>query len=885
MRWHRKLWHRFRSLSQRQRVDHELGDELQFHLQQQIDEYIAKDMDPAEARYAALRSLGGLEQIKEQCRETRQVGVIESIVHDLRYGIRTLRRTPAFTFVVVLTLALGIGMNTAIFSLVNGILLRPLPYAEPDQLVGLWGISSPKGGILAFLERIHSMDTAAFTADLGYNLSGNGDAVRLMGNEVSYNLFSLLGVKPKLGRLFASGDEKPGQDHLIILSYRLWTERFGGDPEVVGRSITVNDLPRQVIGVMPPDFHFPSRAGELWVPIEVNVADQKSTWGPFFYFMLGRMHPGVDVKTAFAETKAAVLKAVKTYPWTMGKDYGSWVEVSPLQQYSTADVRTTLIVLLGAVGLILLVACVNVANLLLARATVRQREIALRAALGASRRRIVSQLFTESVFLAVVGGTLGSLLAYLSLGILKVVLPADTPRIAEVHVDGYVLGFTLAISILAGLAFGLAPAFHASRPELDQTLRANTQAAGTTRKQNRMSAILVGGEIALAVVLVSGAGLLIKSLRHLSHLDTGFNSDHLLTAFITPTDAFCQKNNFCINFYNQLLNDVRALPGVKNAAVSDTLALDRAEGFNTMATAVEDRPDYSSNSPYMAWVFEVNPSYLSTMEIPLLRGRNFTEFDTQSTPGVVLVSKSMAKIFWPGQDPIGKRLKPSWVKEWRTVVGVVDDVRKYKVASNDYVQTVKGDIYFPAAQGVLVPPEHLTLAVRADQSLDLATLARELPATVAKINSTVPISRIQTMDQIVYDSVAAPRSTMWLFAAFAGLALLLGAVGIYSLISYSVAQRTREIGIRMAMGASKWQVMKMVFGRGSRLTAVGILLGIAGALALTRLMASLLYGVSPKDPVTLVAVSIVVALVAVVATSVPSFRATKVDPTVALRSE
>src|SRR5215510_6566746 len=885
MRWHHKVLLRLRSLFRRQRVDHELSDELQFHLQQQTDEYLAQGMTPSDAHNAALRSLGGLDQIKEQCRETRRVSVIENIVQDLRYAVRTLARTPAFTFVVVLTLALGIGVNTAIFSLVNGILLRPLPYAEPDRLVGLWSISSPKGGILAFQERIHSMDTAAFTIDLGYNLSGNGDAVRLTGNEVSYNLLSLLGAKPRLGRLFASGDERPGQNRLVILSYRLWTERFGGDPNIVGRSVTLNDLPREVVGVMPPDFHFPSRAGELWVPIEVNVANQKSTWGPFFYFMLGRLHPGVDVKAAFAETKAAVLQAVKSYPWTMGKDYGTWVEVSQLQQRSTADVRTTLIILLGAVGLILLVACVNVANLLLARSTVRQREIAVRAALGASRRRIISQLLTESVFLAVVGGTLGSLLAYLSMGILKAVLPADTPRIADVHVDGYVLAFTLAISVLAGLAFGLAPAFHASRPELDQTLRANTQAAGTTRKQNRIAAILVGGEIALAVVLVSGAGLLIKSLWRLSNLEAGFNTDHLLTACVTPTDAFCQKNRLCIDFYKQLLNDVRALPGVKDAAVSDSLALDTTAGFNTIATAVEERPDYSSNSPYMAWGFEVNPSYLSTMEISLLHGRNFTDSDTHTAPGVVLVSKSMARIFWPGKDPIGKRVKPSWMKEWRTVVGVVDDVRKYKVPSNDYVRVVAGDIYFPVAQGFIEPPERLSLILRADKSLDLATLARELPPTIAKINSTVPVSRVQSMDQIVYDSVAAPRSTMWLFTSFAGLALLLGAVGIYSLISYSVAQKTREIGIRMAMGASKWDVMKIILEHGSRLTAAGIILGLAGALALTRLMASLLYGVSPKDPLTFVMVSVVVAVVALAATSIPSLRATKVDPTVALRSE
>jgi putative ABC transport system permease protein len=842
-------------------------------------------MNLSDARNAALRSLGGVEQIKEQCRETRQVSVIENIAQDLRYGVRTLLKTPTFTLVVVVTLALGIGVNSAIFSLVNGILLRPLPYSEPDRLVGLWNMSSPKGGVLAFQERIHSMDTAAFTIDWGFNLSGNGDAVRLMGNEVSYNLFSVLGAKPKLGRLFAAGDERPGQSSLVILSYGLWTERFGGDPNVVGRSILLNDLPREVVGVMPPDFRFPSASTQLWVPISVNVAEKKSLWGPFFYFMLGRLHPEVTVAAARAETKAAILRAVKTYPYKMGKDYGTWADLAPLQQHATMDVRTTLIVLLGAVGLILLVACSNVANLLLARSTVRQREIAIRGALGASRGRIMGQLFTESIFLALVGGTLGTLLAYLSLGVLKSVLPADTPRIADVHVDGFVLGFTLAISLLAGLVFGLAPSFQASRPEIDLTLRANSQAAGSTRKQNRVSALLVAGEIALAVVLVSGAGLLIKCLWRLSNLNVGFNSDHLISAFITPTDAYCQKNGLCINFYQQVMTDVRSLPGVKDVATSDTLTMDRTDGFNTIAMAVEDRPEYTSNSPYMAWEFEVNPSYLNTMQIPLLRGRNFTEFDTQNTTQVVLVSKFLAQKFWPGQDPLGKRIKPSWMDQWRTVVGVVDDVRKYKVPANDYTRIVGGDVYFPIGQGIVAVPEHLTLIVRAGQRADLADLAHELPAAVARVNPSVPVSKVQTMDQVIYDSVAAPRSTMWLFAAFAGLALLLGAVGIYSLISYSVAQRTREIGIRMALGAHKADVLKTIFNRGSRLIVAGVIAGLAGALALTRLMASMLYGVSPKDPPTLVIVAAIVASVASLATLIPSLRATRVDPTVALRSE
>jgi predicted permease len=884
MRLPAKLRLRLRSLFLRRRADRELNAELEFHLQQQIEELVAQGVDPAEAPYAALRSMGGVQQVKEQCRETRQVGLLENIGQDLRFAARTLVKTPAFSSIVILTLALGIGVNTAIFSLVNGILLRPLPYADPDRLVGLWNISSPKGGLFGFQERIHAMDTAGFSVDIGYNFSGHGEATRIMGNEVSWNMFSLLGVKPVLGRLFAPDDERPGQNH-VILSYGLWQQRFGGKTDIVGRSITLNDMPREVVGVMPPSFHFPSAAGQLWLPIEKNVADNRTFWGPFYYFMLGRLHSGTNLRMAQAEAKVMVLDTVKTYPWPMGKDYGTWIELAPLQQHTTADVRTTLMVLLGAVGFILLVACVNVANLLLARSAVRQREMALRSAIGATRGRIISQLLTESVFLAVLGGTLGTLLAYFSVRILKIVLPSNTPRIGEVQIDGYVLAFTLVVSTLAGLIFGLAPALHAARPDVDQTLRATSNAAGTSRRQNRISAILVAGEIALAMVLVSGAGLLIKTLWRLSQLDTGFKPDHLLTAFITPSDNFCQKNDKCIGFYKQLLSEVRALPGVKDAALTETLALDRTEGFNSMSMAVEERPEFSANSPYMTWEFQVNPSYFNTMGIPLLHGRNFNDLDRTGTPGVVIVSQSLANIFWPGQDPVGKRVKPSWMKEWRTVIGVVGDVRKYKVPSNDYVQIVKGDMYYPASQGIIVPPEHMTLVLRADDSLDLSTLAQELPATVARINPDVPVSKLQSMDEVIHDSVAAPRSMIRLFGAFAGLALLLGAIGIYSLMSYSVAQRMREIGIRMALGASRQEIIKVIFKRGSRLTALGIACGLLGTLFLTRLMTSLLYGVNPRDPLTLIIVGIVVAAVSFAATFIPSVRATKVEPTAALRME
>ena len=869
----------------KEQADHELAAELKFHLQQQIEQYVDQGMAPEEARCAALREFGSVQQIKEACREAREVSLVEDLVQDIRFAARTVVRNPAFALVIVLTLALGIGANTAIFSLVNGVLLQPPPYPEPERLVGVWDMTCPKGGFLAYQQRLQTIDMGAYSSDTGFNLSGNGQAVRLSGSAVSANLVQLLGVRPSLGRWFKAGDEAPGQSRIVILSHALWQTKFGGDPAIVGRAITLDDTAREVVGVMPPDFRFPTAATQLWVPIEINTANPKSLWGPFLYVMIGRMRTGVDLARARAEFKTLVPQVTKTYPWPMGDKYGSWSDVVALREHAVADARPTLLILLGAVLLVLMIACANVANLLLARSAVRHREIAIRTALGASRRRIIRQLLTESVFLSLVGGSLGCLLAFFTLTLFKAILPVSASAVG-VAVDARVLGFSTTLSILTGLAFGLAPAWQSSKSEIEGTLKANAQSSSATQKRRRLSSSLVVGEVALAVVLVSGAGLLIKSLWLLAQINPGFRPDHLLTARVTPTVEFCSKKNSCIDYYRELVASLRALPGVKDAAVADSIPL---TGLPAVALAVEERPDLSTGSPYQAWEFQVSPQYLSTMEIPLLRGRNFTDFDSQTTPGVVLVSKSLAQIFWPGQDPVGKRVKPSWQPQWRTVVGVVDDVVKYKTLPgkrwSDWADTVRGDIYFPMAQGIVVPPMHLAVAVRAAGTTDAAALGKQFVSTVAGLNPSVPVSEMRTMDKVISDSVSSSRSIMWLFVTFAGLALLLGVVGIYSLMSYSVSQRTREIGIRMAMGADRRHVLGMVLRRGSLLTVAGVLLGAGSALALTRLMGGLLYGVRPTDAPTFLLVSLAVIVAAMVATYIPSNRATKVDPTVALKCE
>lgn len=884
-RWIYKIPLRLHSFFRRKAADADLSGELNFHLQELSNQFIARGMKPEEAHYAALRELGGMEQIKEECREMRGVSNLENLLQDISFAARSLIRNPGFSFVVVFTLALGMGANTAIFSLVNAALLRPLPYPDPGRLVGVWNMNCPKGGVWEYRQRLRSVEIAAFSADIGFNLSGNGEAVRLTGSSVTANLLSMLGAQPKLGRLFEPDDEKPGKSRVVILGETVWQKRFGADPAIVGRSIVLDDVPRQVIGILPADFRFLSQSAELWVPIEFNVADRSSLWGPFLYTMIGRLRPGADYSFARAEYKTVVPQAVKAYPWPMGNQYGSWSDLTAMQQHAVSDLRPTLLILSAAVALVLLIACANVANLLLARSAPRQKELAVRSALGASRKRILRQLLTESVFLGIVGGMSGLLLAYLTLRVLRTSLTGKAFWLAHASLDFRVLGFAALLSILTGLIFGLVPAWQASRSTIEQALRSNSLTAGG-RARTRLSSGLVVAEIALSVVLVSAAGLLIRSLWQLSQMQTGFQTDHLLTARISPTVNFCRTHNGCIDFYRELLDEMRGIPGVKHTAFADNIPL---TGLPVTALAVEERPEFSANSPYQAWEFQVTPEYLSTMGIPLLRGRNIGESDTQNGPRVVLVSKALAQVFWPGEDPLGKHVKPSWQPDWRTVVGVVDDVAKYKAlpgkSYTDWATNIKGDIYVPAAQGIVAPPVEMTLSLRLESGADLQAVRRQLVDAVARVNPAVPVSKVEMMDQIVADSVSTPRSTMWLFVAFAGLALLLGVVGIYSVISYSVTQRTREIGVRMAMGARKWDVLKMILLQGSRLTALGILLGIVSAFVLTRLMMGLLYGVRPSDPLTIVGVVAVVSVAAFIASLIPSHRATRVDPTIALKYE
>lgn len=802
---------------------------------------------------------------------------LQNVFYDLRYGARMLLKHPGFALIVVLTLALGIGINTAVFSLVHGILLQPLPYAQQDKLVMVGKSNLTRGILLGLRQRLTETEVATVSIDKGLTLTGGGQAVRLVGNEISSNMFSMLGATPSLGRMFDPENETPGQDRLVILSYSLWQSRFGGDPRIVGRTIILNDIAREVVGVMPEKFAFPSPTTQIWIPAEINPSDLASLW-EFGYNIIGRIRPGASMAAAHAEFDAVFPQVWKACPFPLAEWFVKQTGFESLRDFSVANARSTLLTLLGAVAMVLLIACVNVAGLLLARSTGREKEIAVRTALGASRGRIMTQLLTESLVLGMVAGVVGCGLAYFSLLALKAVLPAGTPRLANATMDGYVLAFSAALSVVSSLIFGLVPALQTSKPDIEQTLRDNAQSAGVSRGRRRISAALVVAEISMAVVLSSGAGLLIKNLWMLSHTHTGFSEDHLLFADVTPSDEFCKQHDGCVEFYRSLLDRAEALPGVKSAAYTAVVPMESFPGAPIIA---QDRPQMN-RTPHIAWYFHISPGYLKTMEIPLLTGRDFNSSDRQDSDKVAIISKGVAQTLWPGENAIGKRIRFADVPtlDWMTVVGVVEDVRHYKVVPLNTLASIKGDIYFPFTQ---MPPSAMVMVLNSGG--DMGALRRALPGTIASITGAVPVSHFRTIHQIIERSESTPRATMWLFSIFAGLALFLGVIGIYSVLAYSVAQRTREIGVRMAMGASKKQILAMVLSQGAQLILIGIAVGIAGTLALTRLIASLLNGVSPNDPITLVLVGGVVATAAVAATCIPSLQATRVNPMVCLKYE
>jgi putative ABC transport system permease protein len=871
----------FKQLFSRRRFYNDLSEEIRAHLEEKIEELVASGMSKKEATSAARREFGNVTLMEEDSRAVWQWPSIETFFTDVRFGARTFRKSPAFSAIAVLTLALGIGANTAIFSLVNGILLISLPYPKAEQLVSVTG-AYPQGALVAMREQMRTMDVAAYAEGHDFNLTGRGEALRLTGTLVSAELFSILGAHPELGRIFDRGEDIPGQDSYVILSHSLWQQRFGSDATMIGRSIELEGVSRQVIGVMPADFRFPSTKTQIWIPLHNDPRNVFHYWAGDFMPVIGRLRPDATLQQARAEIRMFQSQAGALFPWPMPASWNADVSVVPLQNGMVADVRVRLLLLLAAVALVLLIACTNVANLTLSRAATREKEVAIRAAMGAGRQRIMRQLLTESVLLASVGGLLGLVFATEGLSLLKALLPADTPRLMDVRMDWRVLAFTGGLAILTGLVVGFAPALHISRGALTESLKSGGRGAAVSVSQRLRSGLVVG-EIALAVLLVIAAGLMIRSFWALSHVNPGFRSEHILTARITPNESFCGDAARCLAFYRNVLDQVQSIPGISGAAFVNTLPL--GGRVSKRSLEVEDYVDPSGNTAPLFWLNIVTPGYFRVMGISFLSGREFSDSDVSGTP-VAVVTAETARRFWPNQSALGKHIRLIDDKSWRTIVGVISDVRAYDLQRNT-PNWIQGTAYVPYNPTATLEdrrvPSQMTIAIRT--ASDDSQITAMLRGSVAALNHEVPVSEVKTMGAVVTEAVSAPASTTSLFVAFAALALLLGIIGIYGVLSFLVSQRTREIGVRIALGAQRGDVLYLVMKEGARFSFAGIAVGLTGAFLVTRLMSSELYGVSPLDPVTYLGVALVMAAVTLLACYVPTRRAMRVDPLVALRYE
>jgi putative ABC transport system permease protein len=803
------------------------------------------------------------------------------MIADLRYALRMLAKSPAFTFVVVLTLGLAIGANSAIFSVVNSVLLQSLPYSKSEQLVRVFGTqpmlaqapSSP-ANFIEWKAENEVFERIATYVGQGFNLVGTDKPERVIGARVSADLFQLLGVQPALGRTFTGDEDRHGADRVVILSHEFWQSRFGGDPGAVRQTISLNDQTFTVIGVMPAGFAFPGTRTQVWTPVAFNPAEQ-ATRDTNFIDVIARLKPGVSIEQAQANMTALAKRQAERYPKT---NFGVGVKVVSLQENIVGDVRPMLVVLLAAVAFVLLIACANVANLLLARAAARQREMAIRGALGASRSRVVRLLMTESVLLAIVGGAVGLVLAIWSLDLLVSLKPANLPRLAEIGVNRIVFLFTLAVSVLTGVLFGVVPALQVSKMDLNEGLKESGRGGSDSPRRHRVRALLVVSEVALSLVLLVGAGLMIRSFSRLLAVDPGFKADHVLTAFVSVPVSKYSKTEEQVAFFDRLLERLRNVPGITAAGMITDLPL---FGGSSTGFDIDGRPESLPGQRPMTDYRMINPDYFAAMGMKLVEGRAFSRFDADGAPGVVIINETLAKSYFAGEEPIGKRLGLSGnPKDWREIVAVVADVRNYGVDAD-----VKPEVYVPFLQSA---PDYLSgvasaMTVVVRSAMDPAALTTALREQVQALDKNQPVSEIRTMEWYLADSMAQRRFNMLLLGAFAGLALVLAAVGIYGVIAYTVEQRTHEMGIRIALGARGSDILRLVFANSMVTTVAGIVIGLVAAFALTRLLQSLLYQVTATDPFVFATIPILLLLVAIVATYIPARRAMKVDPITALR--
>jgi putative ABC transport system permease protein len=803
------------------------------------------------------------------------------IWQDIKYGGRVLTKTPLFTLVAVLVVAVGIGANTAIFSVVNAILLRPLPFENPERIVTVWNTKQKTGVTRGSLSFPNFADLRAqqqsFEAMAAYNdtsaaLSGGGTPEMIAGEVTTPELFRVLAVKPQLGRLLSEEDARAGGSPVVVISHGMWERHFGRDAKIVGRVVNLNGRSKTIVGVLPASFQFPfiEEPPEFFMPLD-PAGEMNVQRGAGYLQVLARLKPDATIEQAQAEMSAIMSRLSQQYP---AEDAGRGVVLSAAQEELVGGVRRTLLVLLGAVAFVLLIACANVANLLLARAAGRSREIAVRVALGASRARIVRQLLTESLLLATLGGALGLLLAMWGIDLLTKFVPASVSRLGETGLDLRVLGFTVGASLLTGLIFGLAPALQASKLDLNESLKEGGRGASEGHGRNRVRSLLIVSEVALSLVLLVGAGLLVKSFFKLRNVNPGFDAQNTLTASVALPTIRYDSDDKLREFYKRTLDRVSQVPGVESASAIMPLPL----GDNAMQTSftVGGRPEPAPGDQPSSGARLVAPGYFYSMGVPLLRGRDFNARDDDKAPKVIIINETFARRFFPGENALGKRLDIGLNDLDCEIVGIVGDVRHRKLDAE-----AGPEYYVPLAQ---VPMNEIQLVVRS-RGGDPAQLAGALREAVKEIDPDQPLYQVRTMNSLVAASVARQRFSMILLTIFAAFAMLLAAVGIFSVMSFLVAQRTHEIGIRMALGAQPRDILRLVVGHAMTLALVGVAIGLAAAFALMRVMTNLLYGVSPNDPVVFGGIAALLATVALAACLVPARRATRVDPMVALRYE
>lgn len=891
MLWTRRFWLKLQSLFRHDRNAQRLDHEIQFHLEQQIAENCAAGMSPEEARHAAMRAFGNPTYLKEEARDTWGWLWLEHLTQDLRYSARMLRKSPGFTLVAMLTLALGIGANTAMFSVVRGVVLAPLPYFQPDRLVMVLesnqrfaqdAISYPN--FVDWQRSARSFEQmAAIMLQQGYDLSGPGAPEHLDGVQVTAGFFSTLGVAPSLGREFSTQEDRRGGAPVVIISNRFWRDRFGASPQALGKSLILSGTDYVIVGVLPASFHFLDEA-DVYLPLgQYNPLLLEARGSHAAMVAVARLKRGVGVAQAQSEMSAIQDHLDRLYP---DADRGTGAEVEPLKQIIVQDVRGTLLLLLGAVGLVLLIMCANVANLCLARSAAREREFAVRATLGASRTRVVRQLLTESLTLSLSGGALGVLLAFWSMRLLLAAIPGNLPRSENIGVNAQVLWFTLGVSLAVGILFGLAPALKSYRPDVQASLKESGRGAGSARHRAQSTLLVV--QTALTLVLLVGAGLLLRTIRHLWEANPGFDTQNLITFKVGLSPSAPKTGPSLRAYYLQLLDRIRTIPGVRAADFTELVPL--TDNDAEAPFWIDSRKPVEIQNAPRTLVFTTGTDYLRTMGIPLLRGRFFTPEDSTRTPFVTVVDSVFAEQYFPGQNPVGQSITFGWDTPVGPceIVGVVGHVSHWGVGETG--KPTRAQSYFSLQQDPdkWVPLNYPYTKILVRTRLDAATMMPAIKSVIYSAGSDQPVYDVRTMRQIVAESMSTQRFPMILLATFAALALILASVGTYGVIAYSVSQRVGEIGIRVALGAVKQDVFRMVIGNGLRLACTGVAIGIAVALVLARLLSSftqLLYGVRPNDPVTLLGVSVVLMGVAVFASYIPARRATRVDPMVALRYE